>query len=604
MVNEKYAAALRSKAATLPLSPGVYIMKDEAGKVVYVGKSRSLKNRVSQYWNVSDKGVKTDRMTSVIRDFDYIVCATEIEALSLENSLIKKYRPRYNIKLKDDKNYPFIRLSKDDWPTLSVTRARKNDGAKYYGPYTGTKVAYDILGTVTKAFGLPKCKRSFPRDIGRVRTCLYRSMNVCCAPCTGDMSAEEYRALYESAGAFLSGGYRCTIDALTGKMKEAAAGHAYEAAAKYRDRIFALEKLREKQKAVASPDLRRDVIACAEDEFGKYIGVIYIRDGRIIDSENFIYPPGESLDSAAFTSFAADLYIRRGDFPDTLLVRADITAQDTELLQGWLSEHAGRKMKIELPKKGEKSELCDMAEKNVLTHAAEKRRTAQKSEQVLVRLAGICGLEVVPEKIEAFDISNYGDEAITASMVRFENGEAKRSKYRAYNIRHEGRDDYAAMKEAVVRRLTRAKEEGDLPDLILLDGGAGHLSAVGKEMAENGFDVPVFGMVKDDFHKTRALVGFDGEISIAMDGQLYSLIYRIQEEAHRFAISRSGAKKSKALRRSSLEDVPGIGPAKAKKLLRAMTISEIREADKERLSAIPGISAADAEAIYGRFHKE
>ncbi|MBO4217384.1 MAG: excinuclease ABC subunit UvrC [Clostridia bacterium] len=602
MVNEKYAAALRSKAATLPLSPGVYIMKDETGKVIYVGKSRSLKNRVSQYWNVSDKGVKTDRMTSAIRDFEYIVCSTEIEALSLENSLIKKYRPRYNIKLKDDKNYPFIKLSKDEWPVLSVTRARKSDGAKYFGPYTGTKTAYDILGAVTKVFGLPKCKMTFPRDIGRVKNCLYRSMNACCAPCSGNMTAEEYRALYEGAASFLAGGYRETAELLKKNMREAAAAHAYEAAAKYRDRIFALEKLREKQKAVASPDLRRDVVAFTEDEFGKYIGIIYIRDGRILDSENFIYPPLEIFDSAAVTAFIADLYLRRGDFPDAVLLRADLNEADTELLCEWLSSHAGRKVRIELPKKGEKSELCDMAEKNVLTHAVEKRKVSQGNEQVLIRLAAVCGLEVVPEKIEAFDISNYGDEAITASMVRFEGGAAKRAKYRTFNIRHEGRDDYAAMKEAVIRRLTRARDENDLPDLILLDGGAGHLSSVGAAMAENGFDVPVFGMVKDDFHKTRALVGFGGEISIAGDGQLYSLIYRIQEEAHRFAISRSGAKKSKALRRSSLENIKGVGPAKAKKLLRAMPISEIKSADEKKLAEVAGISAADARSIYDYFH--
>ena len=579
-------------------------MKDAGGKVIYVGKSRSLKNRVSQYWNEGDKGVKTDRMTAEVRDFDYIVCATEIEALSLENSLIKKYRPRYNIKLKDDKNYPFIRLSRDEWPVLSVTRVRKNDGARYYGPYTGTKVAYDILGAVTKAFGLPKCKKVFPRDIGRVGSCIYKNMGVCCAPCSGSMSAEEYRALFESAGAFLSGGYRDTVATLERQMKDAAAAQSYEAAAKYRDRIYALNKLREKQKAVASPDLRRDVISLAEDEFGKYIGIIYIRDGRILDSENFIYPPGEALDSAAVTAFAADLYIRRGDYPDTVLMRAGITDEDTLLLSDWLSSRAGRRIKIERPKKGEKSELCDMAANNVLTHAAERRKTAQGNEQTLIRLAGLCGLEVVPEIIEAFDISNYGDEVITASMVRFENGEPKRSKYRTFNIRHEGRDDYAAMKEAVVRRLTRARDENDLPDLILLDGGAGHLSYVSAGMAENGFDLPVLGMVKDDFHKTRALVGTEGEISVAMDGQVYSLIYRIQEEAHRVAIGKAGAKKSKALRRSSLEDIPGIGPAKAKKLLRAMTVSEIRSAKADALAAIPGISAKDAEAIYDHFHKQ
>ncbi len=576
-------------------------MKDESGKVIYVGKSRSLKNRVSQYWNESDKGVKTDRMTSAVSDFDYIVCSTEIEALSLENSLIKKYRPRYNIKLKDDKNYPFIRLSKDEWPTLTVTRARKNDGARYFGPYTGTGVAYDILGTVTKTFGLPKCKRSFPRDIGKVGTCLYRSMNACCAPCSGEMSAGEYRALFESAGTFLAGGYRDTADALEKSMKEAAAAREYELAAKYRDRLFALNKLRDRQKAVASPDLRRDVIAFTGDEFGKYVGIIYIRDGRILDSENFIYPPAEEFDSAAVTSFIADLYIRRGDYPDTVLLRAELNDQDAALLSDWLTSRAGRRVRTEIPKKGEKSELCDMAVRNVMTHAAEKRRTSQGNEQTLIRLAKLCALEVIPEKIEAFDISNYGDDAITASMVRFEGGVANRKKYRTFNIRHEGRDDYAAMKEAVIRRLTRARDENDMPDLVLLDGGAGHLSAVGGEMALAGFDVPVFGMVKDDYHKTRALVGTGGEISIANDGQIYSLIYRIQEEAHRFAITRAGAKKSKALRRSSLEDIPGIGPAKARKLLRAMTIAKIREASADELAAA-GIGAKDAAAIYRYFH--
>lgn len=608
MVKPDYAARLREKAAALPLSPGVYIMRDPAGKVIYVGKSRAIKNRVSQYFH--ENGVtspKTDAMTSHIFDFDYILCDTEIEALTLENSLIKLYHPRYNIKLKDDKSYPYLKATVgEEYPRFLMTRRRDADKAKYFGPYTSTATVYGIISAMQKTFGLPSCRHMFPRDRGRVSSCVYKQLG-CVAPCDPNVPPEAYREAFSEAVAFLSGNYQEIVAALTEKMNFAAENLAYEAAAAYRDRIQAVRKLEEKQKVVASPDTERDIVAWHAADPVSAICVFYIRGGKLIDSELFYFSGGEILDSAAVASFLYELYTRREDIPKEIDLSDAIADEDMEALAAWLRQKAGSRVLLRTPARGETRRLCDMARENAGQRAAEYARSLEKDEKALVRLAALCGLETVPERIEAFDISNFGDEAITAGMVVYENGKPKKSDYRLFHIKSiSGRDDYASMREAVSRRIAHLDDKDAVrPDLLLIDGGEAHRSAAAEVLAAAGEEIPVFGMVKDEYHKTRALVGKDGEISIAAERSVYTLIYKIQEEVHRFTISKMSAAKRKTAKTSVLESVRGVGKARARALLaRFSGLAGVKAADKESLCTVPGITPETADRILQFFQKK
>ena len=605
MVKAEYAERLREKASALPLSPGVYIMRDTAGKVIYVGKSRALKNRVSGYFQESGQNSpKTDAMTAHIHDFDYILCDTEIEALTLENSLIKLYHPRYNIKLKDDKSYPYLKATvTDDYPRFMVTRKRESERAKYFGPYTSTQTVYGIISALQKTFGLPSCKHTFPKDKGRIKNCVYKQLG-CIAPCDPDVSAETYKEAFLQAVSFLSGNYEKIVEALTEKMDYAAENLAFEAAAAYRDRIRAIKKLEDKQKVVASPDTERDIIAWHVGDPISSICIFYIRYGKLIDSELFYFSGGEILDSEAVVSFIYELYTRREYIPKEINPADILTDEDTQSLSSWLSEKAGYRVYVRTPFKGETRRLCDMARENAEVRAAEYAKAAEKSEKSLVRLAAICGLETVPERIEAFDISNFGDDNITAGMVVYENAKPKKSDYRLFNIKSTaGRDDYASMREAVSRRLSHLSDEGvKIPDLLLIDGGETHRAVAAEEVLAAGYTIPVFGMVKDEYHKTRALVGEMGEISIAAEQSVYTLIYNIQEEVHRFTISKMSAAKRKTQTTSVLEDIPGIGKARAKSLLAHFGgLAGIKNATAEELCAIRGVTPEIAEKIIAYF---
>ena len=426
MVNAAYAASLREKASLLPLSPGVYIMRGDGGKVIYVGKSKKLKNRVSQYFHETDfKSVKTDMMTSLVRDFEYIVCDTETEALTLENSLIKLYKPRYNIKLKDDKSYPYISVNMhDEYPRFTVTRKREDPRALYFGPYSGTTVVYGIINAMQKTFGLPACNRRFPRDKGKVTHCIYRQIG-CLAPCDENVTSEQYRESFSEAVDFLSGNYKKITDELTEKMLYASENEMFEAAAVCRDRIRAIEKLREKQKVVASPEVERDVISAYAGDAVSAVCVFYIRGGKLTDSEIFYFSGGEILDSSALCSFICELYVRREYIPKEITVGGELSESDKELCESWLSEKTNRKVNLTIPLRGEKKKLCDMAKENAEQKCKEYLLSSQKTDKTLARLASLAGLETVPERIEAFDISNIGDEHITAGMVVFENGKPK-----------------------------------------------------------------------------------------------------------------------------------------------------------------------------------
>lgn len=603
---------LLDKALRLPLSPGVYIMRDEKGKVIYVGKSRALKNRVSQYFRKNSKhDTKTVLMVSRVRDFDYILTDTENEALALESQLIKQYVPKYNIKLKDGKNMPYIRIMlSDDYPHAEVVYERKGDGAKYFGPYSTISAAYGVLKTVQKTFKVHSCNRRFPKDIGKERPCLYCQIGDCVGPCTGNVTGEEYKEIYKQIILFLRGSFSEVKKKLTERMEYFSEELMFEAAAVYRDRIEALAKVWQRHKIVGSPDSEHDIFALYTDDAVSCIAVFFIREGRIINSENYIFTPDELLNGGDLQSFLYDFYSKRGDVPREVLLNFDI-GEEKEALEEALRLIAERKVVIRTPERGETKKLCDMVYENAARHAYQYKEGKEADEAVLVKLAQILHLEVVPERIESFDISNYGKENITAGMVVFENGKPKKSEYRLFKIKEltEKQDDYASMAEAVTRRFERAKmgDEGFsvLPDLLLLDGGKGHVSVIKEVLKRMHVDIPVFGMAKDDYHKTRTLCTEDEEISIAKEKQVYMLVYKLQEEVHRFTVSKMRASKEKSLKRSVLEEIDGIGSEKAKKLLlHFKSLSALKKASLEEIKAVNGISEKNAENVYNYFLAE
>ena len=596
---------LRDKANSLPQSPGVYIMKRDDGTVIYVGKSKKLKNRVTSYFTGNSHNYKTAKMVSLVRDFDYIVCKTEIEALTLENVLIKKHSPKYNIKLKDSKSYPYIKVTADEYPRLLVTRERRADKAKYFGPYQGASSAYAALEAVMRIFSLPTCKRSFPRDIGKERPCIYKDMGRCIAPCTGNVTPSAYRALVRCAEWVLDGNVKATKDMLTERMNEAAENLEFELAASLRDSISALDKLSEKQKVVADVTINRDVFAIHTTETEGALALLSIRSGALVNKSEFILSPG-AVTSDDIISIIADYYDSVGYAPREVMLDFSLEAEDTELLSEYLSIGKKYRVQIKFPERGDGRALCNMALENAKEAARQTRLEGEREDKSLRRLTELLGLSEMPKRIEAYDISNIGNENITASMVVYKDGKLKKSDYRIFTVRTTaGQDDYGSMREALTRRLSHVGDGqlslGECPDLILLDGGVGHV-AVGKEvLSALDIDVPVYGMVKDDYHKTRALTDGENEISIALEMNVYTFIYNLQEEAHRFAVKNSQKAKTKSLTHSSLEKIDGIGPKKAKALLSAMTLSEIRHATVEELSSVRGIGEADAKRIAEYF---
>ena len=610
-IREPENKILLEKANALPLRPGVYIMKNAAGSVIYVGKSRKLKNRVSQYFQNSEKNIKTGNMVRQVKDFDYYVCDTEIEALSLENTLIKQYSPKYNIRLKDAKSYPYIKISEGEYPRLLMTRKRENDKGKYFGPYSGTSTVYSVINTLSAVLGLPTCKRSFPKDIGRERPCLYYQLKKCCGVCTGAVGVEEYAEKIKYATEVLRGNTSAVKRELEEKMLEAAESERFEVAAKYRDTLMALDRLGQKQKVVASPDAEHDIIALYTDEVCSCISVFYIRNGAVSDKAEFVFGKDRIVDESNIAAFITELYRVREYIPKSILLSFELDEDENELISGYLSELAGRKVSLRTPERGDMKTLCDMVRDNASERAREYRESAEKDERVLLRLMEILGLEFYPDRIEAYDISNLGQEHITAGMIVCEDGKLKRSDYRSFKIKSvtEGTDDYASMREALSRRFAHLEDEdgsfSNLPDLILLDGGRGHVSVARELLGEMGIEVPVFGMVKDDFHKTRALCTENEEISIARENSLFVFIYKLQEEVHRYTVSKMSAAKSKTLTKSSLTKIKGIGDAKAKALLKALGgYTAVKGADVETLAAVKGISRADAENIVEYFNKD
>ncbi len=609
--DRKHFDALLEKANTLPLSPGVYLMRDKNGKVIYVGKSRKLKNRVSQYFQNNQKNSKTEKMVRLVDDFEYILCRTEMEALTLENTLIKQYLPKYNIRLKDAKSYPYIKITAGEYPKIIYTRSRLSDNAKYFGPFSGTSTVFSVLDILHKSLGIPSCKRNFPKEIGKERPCIYYQMKQCCGVCTGRVSTEEYSALIRCATDILRGHTAGAIERLEEQMNVFAEDERFESAAKCRDTIMALRNLNQKQHVVASPDTNMDVFALYSDEVFACVSVMYVRDGAVTDKADFLLENDVLTDSAAMSAFLTEHYLRKDSIPKQVMLSFDLEDDDQSLLEDFLTERAGRKVTVKRPERGTYFALC----KTVLDNAEEKvrqtRLEAQKDDAVLFSLAEILSLETIPERIEAYDISNIGNENITAGMIVFQNGKPKKSDYRLFRIQSVSHaDDYASMREAITRRIKHLKEDqngsfAEYPDLLLIDGGRGHVGVVREVLQQEGIDIPVFGMVKDDYHKTRALCTEDQEINIAREKAIFMLIYKIQEEVHRFTVVQTTNAKRKTMKHSSLEKIEGIGAVKARKLMGAMgTLAAIKKASAAELVAISGITQTDAQRIYNYFHPE
>ena len=609
--SEQRLAELLAKANGLPTTPGVYIMKDAAGKVIYVGKSRKLKNRVSQYFQNSEKNTKTARMVERVHSFDYILCETEIEALSLENTLIKQYTPKYNIRLKDAKSYPYIKITDEMYPRAVMTRKRDADKGKYFGPYSGTSTVYAVIGSLQKALQLPSCKRKFPEQIGKERPCLYYQIRQCCGVCTGKVTPEEYAEKIHTACELLRGNTAAEKRRLTERMMALAEQERYEAAAVCRDTIAALDRLSQKQSVVGAPDDEYDVFGLYDDGVSAALSVFFVRGGVCTDKQDYLFDRENICDRDAVLSFICDLYRGRSDIPILILISFSPDEDERMTAAQYLGTLAGRKVEIRTPERGSLRALCETVSSNA-REVAEKSANAQsKREGVLLRLAHILELESYPARIESYDISNFGKEHLTAGMIVFKEGAPSKRDYRTFKIKSvKGTtDDYASMREALTRRFNHlADEQGsfaEYPDLILLDGGRGHVGVAREVLNEIGLDIPVFGMVKDDFHKTRALCTEDGEINIAKETAVFQLIYAIQEEVHRYTITAMKKAKGKTLTTSSLTKIPGIGPAKAAALLKMPGgLAAVKRASREELMQVKGIGGKDADAILAYFKEK
>ncbi len=604
---------IEEKLSVLPHSPGVYLMKNAAGSIIYVGKSKNLKNRVSSYFQSSDTlTFKTQKLVSHIADFEIIVTSTEAEAFILENELIKLHTPKYNIKLKDSKTYPYIKVTADAYPHILLCHTRRNDKAKYFGPYPSAPAARDIIQTIQTTFKLPTCGKSFHFGKAVCRPCLNYHIDKCAAPCMGTVSEEEFAETFKEVEMILKGDYEKAENSLKEKMNAAAKALRFETAAKYRDSIRHLASLSDRQKIKTTPDVQKDIFGFFESETYSAIAVLLVRNGVIIDKDILFLAPDEISDPEELADLVARYYPSGEIIPGEITLSFDLTDETESALSEMLSEKAGRTVYVRTPKRGKNKELCAMAVENAKEAIRTRKAREENDSDLLIRLAELLRLEVVPERIESYDISNSADTDIYCGMIVLENTHFKKSDYRSFAIKTtEGADDYGAMREALSRRFSHILDDTDTsslhtpPDLILLDGGIGQVSAVKAVAEELGISVPVFGMVKDAFHKTRTLTDGEAEISIAKDSQIFSFIYKIQEEVHRFSFFKMDASRRKKMKTLALTAVPGIGEAKAKALYSHFSgIQALREASVEQLSAVKGITPALAQAIHQFLNSE
>lgn len=602
---------LRKKAMKLPLHPGVYIMHSRDDTIIYIGKAKALKNRVSQYFG-SDKNhnEKVRRMVSNVEYFEYILTDSEFEALILESSLIKQHQPKYNILLKDDKGYSYIKVTAGDWPRISETKQVLNDGAKYIGPYLSAWTIKDTVEEARKIFRLPSCTRKFPQEIGRGRPCLNYYIKQCCAPCRGHVSQKEYNEVVQEALDFIRGGTSDSVRTLTEKMNEAAENLDFELAARIRDRITAINKLKERQKVVASRVPEQDVIALVLGGEKVSIQVFRFAGGRLYDRESFLLNADDEPEQIR-SEFVMQYYSMRDKIPPVITI--DGPVNDDGVLEEWLTKKAERRVKFHIPQKGEQKQLVEMCRTNAAEALAQAMgRATGRETSALDELRQLLNLPKTPEYIESYDISNLAGGENVAGMIVFENGRPLKSAYRKFKIKTVvGQDDYSSMREVIRRRFEeyRAADKpegfGRLPDLILLDGGKGHVGAIRPLLREMGIDVPVYGMVKDDKHRTRAITEDGGEIAIQSTRAVFTLVSSIQDEVHRFAIGYHRQQRKKATISTTLTSIPGIGETRAKALMKHFTtIRAVSEATEEMLEETPGMNAPAARAVYRYFHSE
>ena len=609
---------LIEKVKLLPQSPGVYMMLDSAEKIIYVGKSKSLRNRVSSYFQpISKLNAKTAKLSVNIADFKCVYTDTETEALILENELIKRHSPKYNIKLKDSKSYPFVKISDALYPSISLSRARKNDKCKYFGPYTSSKAVNDIIETVQRTFKIASCGKKFEYGKQLCRPCLNYHIGKCTAPCSGKIPPDEYKAIFDDISDFLNGDFAKVAENLKSKMEIAAEDLKFEAAAQYRDRISAINRLSENQKVFADLTTDRDVFGIYEGDALCVIAVLFIRSGRLIDKELIFFSADELTESAALADLVMRYYAGDEYIPKSILLSFDMNDEDIATVSAFLDERANRKTEVRTAKKGIGKELTVLACENAKQAVEQYSKEQGRNTKVLEHLCSHLTLDSFPMRIEAYDISNNGKDNMYAGMIVVENGNFKKSNYRSFAIKTvDGTDDYAAMREALRRRFSRLREALDskedapadnsfsaLPDLILLDGGAGHVAAIKPLLDEYRLPVNIFGMVKDSFHKTRTLTDGENDISIAHVQDIFTFIYKIQEEVHRYTFSRMDSSRRKTVKTSSLEKINGIGETKAKAIMKHFkTLTAVKKASIDELSEANGISKTNAKDIFEYFH--
>ena len=595
---------LHEKTLSLPMQPGVYIMHDRTGKVIYVGKAKKLKNRVTSYFrNVEKHLPKVYRMVEHVYDFEYIVTDSEFEALILECSLIKQYAPKYNILLKDDKGYSYVRVSPEPYSRLTGVLQKYDDGAEYIGPYISSFVVRQTVEEANKAFMLPTCGRKFPAEFGKGRPCLNYYIKNCMGVCRGKISEEEYDEILGEALEFIKSGSASSIEKLTERMYEAAENEEFERAASLRDRIRAIEGIASRQKVVFSKMPEQDVVAIAQSGENGCAVVLSFRGGKLVDKSEYVMKD-LSADPASVTEFLQSFYADKEDIPKEIALHEE--CEDTELLSLWLSEKAGHRVTVSVPQKGERRKITEMAYNNAAERLSHERLRTSREIAVLDELARLLGLEKPPERIEAYDISNFGAETVVGGMVVYENARPKRSDYRKFSIKDAvAPDDYACMREMLRRRFERYTEEsergtsfGTMPDLILLDGGKGHVAAVQELFDEMNISVPLFGMVKDDRHRTRAIAKNGGEIAISPVKEVFNFVTAVQDEVHRYTITYSRQKHGKTNFELFITKAPGVGQKRAAALLKHFkTMKAIRAATEEELAAAPGMTRAAAKSL-------
>lgn len=599
---------LRKKAMALPLLPGVYIMHSADGEIIYIGKAKALRNRVSQYFgSQNNHAEKVRRMVDNVDHFEYIITDSEFEALILECSLIKQHTPKYNILLKDDKGYSYIKVSGDKWRKISYVLQKNDDGAEYIGPYKSSYYVKSAVEEANKIFMLSTCNRKFPQDFGKGRPCLNYHIKLCTAPCTGKVKFADYNESVEQALSFLRGGSSNSVKDLTKKMEEAAENLEFERAARIRDKISAIKKMGDKQKVVANKVLDEDVIASFSDGHKTCFQVFRFEGGRLFDRESFVFDSGDS--EGETEEFILRYYTIRGDVPKNIAI--DKEFDGLTAMQDWLSEKRGSKVYVTVPQRGEQAQLMAMCRSNAAEELAQRKGATVKEYSVLEELKELLGLEKIPSYIESYDISNLAGTENVAGMIVYKDGKPYKCAYKKFKIKgFDGQDDYASMAEVIGRRFNEyLKAEkaddgfGKLPDLILLDGGKGQVAVAKQVLREMNIDVPLFGLVKDDKHRTRAVTGDGGEISVNSRRALFTFLSKMQDEVHRFAIGYHHERRSKNTFKSSLTEIEGIGEKRARAMLKYFrTIDNISKADLEELEGCPQMTKNAAVAVYRYFH--